>query len=82
MNATQPTAHERVLTELAHSRGYTLPELVDRLRDVGHLETADSLLTEPVGGFGQDLDDVLTLTEEEMGRLVAAFVETFMPIRR
>jgi hypothetical protein len=82
MNATQPSAHERVLTELAHSRGYALPELVDRLRAAGHRKTANTLLTGPVGGFGQDLDEVLSLTEEEMERLVEAFVETFIGIRR
>jgi beta-phosphoglucomutase-like phosphatase (HAD superfamily) len=83
MDATQMTAHEAALTELAHSRGIADPEeLRDRLRPEGRERTARLLVEEPPAGFGQALDSVLDLAEEEKVRLARAFVETFLPIRR
>ena len=81
MNATehQETALERVLIDLAHSRGLDcLDELRDRLIAAGHDRTAKHLGGYPAVGFGRDLNDVLYLTEEERKRLGRAFAKTFL----
>jgi hypothetical protein len=81
MNATehQETALERVLIDLAHSRGLDcLEELRDQLIAAGHDRTAKNLFGYPAVGFGRDLNDVLFLTEEERERLGRAFAKTFL----
>jgi hypothetical protein len=80
---TTATAFEQELTALAESRGLKgLDELKDRLRAAGHNETADTLLQGSPGGFGQDLDEVLRLTEGEKTRVFDAFASTFIGIRK
>ena len=79
MNATEPTAHERVLEELARSRGLDgIEELRKRLWAAGHRKTSKLLVEESPGGFGQDLDEILDLTEEEKASITDAFTETFL----
>jgi hypothetical protein len=81
MNATedQETALERVLIDLAHSRGLVcLDELRDQLIAAGHDRTAKHLGGYPAVGFGRDLHDVLCLSEEERERLGRAFAKTFL----
>jgi hypothetical protein len=78
------TALERVLVELAESRGIRgVEELVERANDAGAELTVEELLGRggywPRCGFGKDLDVVLRLDEEEKVRLVGAFVETCWP---
>ena len=82
MNATQPTAYEAALEELAHSRGLAdLEELRDRLRTAGHERTARRLVEGPCAWYGQHFDHVLNMTEEK-ARLSMAFAQTFLRIRR
>ena len=80
MNATS-NPYREYLRELAESRGLDgVEELVERLRDAGHSETARTLLGEagPEGYFGRDLDDVLGLSEVEKMRVSGAWWETFV----
>jgi hypothetical protein len=76
------TAFERVLVELAESRGLKdLEELKDKLRAAGHAQTARSLPEEAPGGFGEGLHDVLDLSEKEKVLVANAFSATFLSTR-
>jgi hypothetical protein len=77
------TLHEFVLTDLARRRGLSgLEELRERLIAAGHAETATSLLEAPPSGWGDHVDKVLKLTQEEKERTARAFGETFLSPRR
>jgi hypothetical protein len=79
---TTTTAFKRVLDELVESRGLKdLDELKERLLAAGHKETANALPEDAPGGFGEDLDAVLNLSEEEKLKVADAFAATFMGAR-
>ena len=84
--AMRETPFAGVLEELAGSRGLSgLEELVARVNAAGHnlrhVEgelTVERLLEWPPYGYGDALEPVLRLSEEEQDRLVKAFVETYL----
>ncbi len=73
------SAFRRVLEELAHSRGLAgAEELAEKAAAVDPRMSSPALLENPPVGFGNALDAVLHLTEEEKTLISGAFVETFM----
>ncbi len=73
---TKVTALGRTIEELGRSRGFTgLEELAEALAEAtGEDYTAGELADWPRGGFGDDLDAVLRLDDEERARLTAEVV--------
>ena len=84
--AMRETPFAGVLEELAGSRGLSgLEELVARVNAAGHglrhVEgdlTVERLLEWPPLGYGDALEPVLGLSDDERGRLARAWVETFL----
>lgn len=74
----EQSAFERVLADLAGSRGMDLEELRERMEEAGHTRVARTLLTEPRAGFGVCVDEILCLEEAERERLAHSFAATFM----
>jgi hypothetical protein len=71
------------LEELASSRGLSgAEELAERTHEADPHFTVREILENPGGGFGQPLDAVLGMTEEEKGGLSSAWQETFISPRR
>ena len=77
--AGHTTAYRRVLEDLAESRGLAgAEELAEKAAAVAPGLTAEEVLENPPGGYGNALDAVLSLSEEEKALISSAFVETFM----
>ncbi len=73
------SAFRRVLEDLAHSRGLAnAEELAEKAAAVDPRMSSPALLENPPVGFGNALDAVLHLSEEEKVLISGAFVETFM----
>lgn len=80
MMTENTSAFRRVLEDLAHSRGLAgAEELAERAAAVDpSMISPQTLLEDPRGGYGNALDAVLGLSEDEKKLISAAFVETFM----
>ncbi len=74
-----PNEYLRVLGYLARSRGFSgAGEVARRAAELDPRYTARKLLDAPPGGFGDALDAVLGMNDQEKARLSRAFAKTFM----
>ena len=82
-DVAERTGWERLLEELAASRGIgSIEELAGQVNEkTGKGYTARELRGWPRGGFGNDLDAVLHLTEEEAWRIADTVAKTFLAPR-
>jgi hypothetical protein len=83
MTEQTTTPYRTYLEELARSRGLSGAEELARLTVEADPDfTVQEILESPGGGFGQALDDAISLSEEEGTALVRAWMETFIPLRK
>lgn len=75
----ETTDYRGVLEDLARSRGLSGARALAQLAHEAHpRHSVRKLLESPQGGFGNALDAVLEMNEEEKVRVSAAFASTFM----
>jgi len=81
-NMTEATNPYRAyLEELAESRGLPGAQELAQAAAIADPDfTTEEILKNPPGGFGQAIDAVFHLSEEEKVRLTDAWRETFIPM--